>query len=48
VSAGGSRTVKLALSRSGKNFLSRRGSANVKVTATPPGDQPVSATQRLR
>ncbi len=48
VSAGGSRTVKLALSRSGRNFLSRRGSANVKVTATPPGDQPVSATQRLR
>jgi plastocyanin len=48
LSAGASRTVKLPLSRSGKNFLRGRGSAKVKVTATPPGDQPVSATQRLR
>lgn len=45
--AGSSRTLKLPLSRAGKGFLSRRGSAKVKVTATPPGDQPVSAAQRL-
>ena len=45
--AGASKTVKLPLSRAGKSFLSRRGSAKVKVTATPPGDQPVSAAQRL-
>jgi plastocyanin len=48
LSAGASRTVKVRLSRSSKNFLRGRGSAKVKVTATPPGDQPVSATQRLR
>ena len=48
LAAGSSRTVKLRLSRAGKNFLSGRGSANVKVTATPPGDQVVSAAQRLR
>jgi plastocyanin len=46
--AGALRAVKLRLSRSGKNSLSGRGSAKVKVTATPPGDQPVSATRRLR
>lgn len=45
--AGASRTVKLPLSRAGKNFLRGRGSAKVKVTATPPGDQQVSAAQRL-
>ena len=45
--AGASRTVKLALSRAGKHLLSGRGSAKVKVTAAPPGDQPVTATQRL-
>jgi plastocyanin len=45
---GASRTVKLPLSRPGKSFLSGHGSAKVKVTATPPGDQPVSATRRLR
>jgi plastocyanin len=44
---GASRTVKLPLSRSGKNSLRGRGSAKVKVTAAPPGDTPVSATQRL-
>jgi plastocyanin len=48
LAAGASKTVKLPLSRAGKSFLSRRGSAKVKVTATPPGDPPVSATQRLR
>ena len=48
LSAGASSTVKVALTRSGKNFLSRRGSAKLKVTAAPPGDQPVTATQRLR
>jgi plastocyanin len=47
VSAGASRTVKLPLSRSGKNFLGGRGGAKLKVTATPPGDQPASATRRL-
>ncbi len=45
--AGASRTVRLPLSRSGKNFLSGRGTAKVKVTATPPGDKPASATRRL-
>jgi plastocyanin len=45
--AGASKTVKLPLSRAGKSFLSHRGSSKVKVTATPPGDQPVSAAQRL-
>jgi plastocyanin len=48
LSAGASSTVKVPLSRSGKNFLSHRGSAKLKVTASPPGDQLVSATQRLR
>jgi plastocyanin len=47
LSAGDSRTVKLPLSRAGKNFLSSRGGAKVKVTATPPGDTPASATRRL-
>jgi plastocyanin len=45
--AGASRTVKVPLSRSGKNFLSRRGSAKLKVTASPPGDQPVTVARRL-
>jgi plastocyanin len=47
LAAGASSTVKLPLSRAGKNFLSGRGSAKVKVTATPPGDTPVTATRRL-
>ena len=47
LSAGASRTVKLPLSRSGKNFLSGRGGTKVKVTAAPPGDQPVSVARRL-
>jgi plastocyanin len=46
--AGASRTVKLALSRAGRNALSGRGSAKVKVTAAPPGDQSVTVSQRLR
>jgi plastocyanin len=48
LAAGASRKVKLRLSRSARNFLSRRGSAKVKATASPPGDTPVSAKQRLR
>jgi plastocyanin len=48
LSAGASRTVRLPLSRSGRNFLGGRGAAKVKVTATPPGDPPASATGRLR
>jgi plastocyanin len=48
LAAGASRTVKLPLSRSGKNLLKGRGSAKVKVTATPPGDQPASTSRRLR
>jgi plastocyanin len=48
LSAGAARTVKVPLSRAGKNFLSRRGSAKLKVTASPPGDQSVTATQLLR
>jgi plastocyanin len=48
LSASASRTVTVPLSRSGKNFLSHRGSAKLKVTASPPGDQTVTATQRLR
>jgi plastocyanin len=47
LSAGASRTVKVPLSRSGKSFLSHRGSAKLKVTATPPGDQAVTVTRRL-
>jgi plastocyanin len=47
LAAGASSIVKLPLSRAGKNFLSGRGSAKVKVTATPPGDTPVTATRRL-
>ncbi len=47
LAAGASKTVKLPLSRTGKNFLSHRRSAKVKVTAAPPGDQTVSAAQRL-
>ena len=47
LSAGASRTVKLPLSRAGRNSLENRGAAKIKVTATPPGDKPVSATQRL-
>lgn len=46
--AGASRTVKLPLSRAGKDLLKGRASAKIKVTATPPGDQPASATRRLR
>jgi len=48
LSAGGAATVKVPLSRAGKNFLSSRGSAKLKVTASPPGDQAVTATQLLR
>jgi plastocyanin len=48
LSAGAAHTVKVPLSRAGKSFLSRRGSAKLKVTASPPGDQTVTATQRLR
>jgi plastocyanin len=47
LAAGASSAVKLPLSRAGTNFLSGRGSAKVKVTATPPGDTPVTATRRL-
>lgn len=45
--AGASRTVKLPLSRAGRSFLKNLGSAKVKVTAAPPGDQPVSVARRL-
>lgn len=48
LAAGSSRTVKLALSRAGRNALKNGGSAKIKVTAAPPGDQQVSAAQRLR
>ena len=47
LSAGASRTVKVPLSRSGKNFLRGRGSAKLKVTASPPGDQSVTVARRL-
>ena len=47
LAAGASRTVKLPLSRSGRNSLKNLGSAKVKVTAAPPGDQQVSVAQRL-
>ena len=47
LSTGAARTIKVALSRSGRNFLSGRGSAKLKVTASPPGDTPVTATRRL-
>jgi plastocyanin len=47
VAAGAAPTVKVPLSRAGKNFLRRKKSAKLKVTASPPGDQAVTATQRL-
>jgi plastocyanin len=47
VGAGAASTVKVPLSRAGKNFLSHRGSAKLKVTASPPGDQAVTASRRL-
>jgi plastocyanin len=47
VGAGGATTVKVPLSKAGKNFLRGRGSAKLKVTASPPGDQPVTASKRL-
>jgi plastocyanin len=47
LSAGASRTVKLRLSRAGRNSLKSAGSAKVKVTASPPGDIPVTARRRL-
>lgn len=45
--AGASRTVKLPLSRAGRNALKNAGSAKLKVTASPPGDQPVTVARRL-
>jgi plastocyanin len=45
--AGASRTVKLRLSRAGRDSLKSARGAKVKVTASPPGDKPVSATRRL-
>ena len=47
LAAGASRTVKLPLSRAGRSSLKNLGSARVKVTAAPPGDQPVSVARRL-
>jgi plastocyanin len=47
LAAGASRTVKLALSRAGRNALRGLGGAKLKVTAAPPGDRPVTATRRL-
>jgi plastocyanin len=48
LSAGASRTVRLPLSRAGRNFLKNLRTAKVKVTATVPGGKPVSATRLLR
>jgi plastocyanin len=45
--AGTSRSVKLRLSRAGRDSLTSARGAKVKVTASPPGDKPVSATRRL-
>jgi plastocyanin len=47
LAAGASRTVKLPLSRAGRNSLKNLRSAKVKVTAAPPGDQQVSVARRL-
>jgi plastocyanin len=47
LAAGDSRSVKLPLSRAGRSSLENLGSAKVKVTAAPPGDQPVSVARRL-
>jgi plastocyanin len=47
LSARASRTVTLRLSRAGRNSLNSAGRAKVKVTASPPGDKPVSVTRRL-
>ena len=40
-------TALLPLSRAGRSSLKNLGSAKVKVTAAPPGDQPVSVARRL-
>ena len=47
LAAGSSRTFKLPLSRAGRSSLKNLGSAKVKVTAAPPGDQAVSVARRL-
>jgi plastocyanin len=47
LAAGSTRTVKLKLSGSGRSALRGKGSAKVKVTATPPGDKAVTATRHL-
>jgi plastocyanin len=47
LTAGASQTVKLPLSRAGKNSLKNLKNAKVKVTAAPPGDQPVTVARRL-
>jgi plastocyanin len=47
LAAGASQTVKLPLSRAGKNSLKNLKNAKVKVTAAPPGDQPVTVARRL-
>ena len=47
LAAGSSKKVKLGLSRAGRNALAHRGSAKIKVTAAPPGDQAVTVSQRL-
>jgi plastocyanin len=47
LAAGASQTVKLPLSRAGKNSLKNLKNAKVKVTAAPPGDQSVTVARRL-
>jgi plastocyanin len=47
LAAGSSKKVKLPLSRAGRNAIRNAKSATIKVTAAPPGDQAVSAKQRL-
>ena len=48
LSAGASRTVAVPLSRAGRNALQKSKAAKIKVTATAPGTNAASATQRLR
>jgi plastocyanin len=48
LTAGASRTVKLALTHSGKNALKNLGSAKVKVSGDVPFGAPVSAKRKLR
>jgi len=47
LAAGSAQTIKVPLSRAGKNALKNAGRAKIKVIASPPGDQTVTVARRL-